>query len=410
MRKIIVVATVLTTGLVTAAVAGGPAAARQQTPGVGQRTLVAAPNGSGTACTRPAPCALRTAVAVSRSGDTVIVTRGTYHVSGVTITHRLNLIGQGRPVIDATTSSPTLTTARGVTVTGRGAAGTLVRGLTVENATEEGILARATTRVTIADNVVTLNNRGVGAQKFDQCAPAGPIPGDCGEGLHLMSVTNSRVLGNLVARNAGGILVTDELGPAAHNLIARNVSVNNALDCGITLAGHNPTAVSASTGARQPGKAGIYRNLVTGNVANDNGVKGEGGGFLMAGGAPFTGVYANAVVGNVAERNGLAGVVLHHHFASDLNDNLIARNRVGRNNLVGDRDFTPADTQTTGILVASGLPPGAPASTPAPKPVTGTVVTGNVIANNHFGIWTLNAHVALRGNRFINVAVPVLQR
>ena len=77
--------------------------------------------------------------------------------------------------------------------------------------------------MTISSNVVRNNDQGGNATtKTGECAPAGQIPGDCGEGLHLMSVTNSHVVGNTVSNNAGGILLTDEAGPTARNVISRN--------------------------------------------------------------------------------------------------------------------------------------------------------------------------------------------
>ena len=46
-----------------------------------------------------------------------------------------------------------------------------------------------------------------------ECQAAGEVPGDCGEGIHLMSVADSTVAGNYVTGNSGGILLTDEFGP-----------------------------------------------------------------------------------------------------------------------------------------------------------------------------------------------------
>jgi hypothetical protein len=93
-----------------------------------------------------------------------------------------------------------------------------------------------------------------------------------------MGVTDSRVLGNLVEGNVGGILVTDETGPSHGNLIAGNVSRNNNEDCGITLPSHNPAAVA------DPTKAGVYDNTVVGNVTTGNG--GAGGGCSPSRRAP----------------------------------------------------------------------------------------------------------------------------
>lgn len=366
-------------------------------------TRWASPHGSGTACTWATPCALTEAVSGAAAGDTVRAMAGRYAVNGITITKRLMLRGEEGAVIDATTTSPTTASARGIIITGAGAAGSTVTGFTVENAFEEGILAMNTSNLTISRNVVKDNDQGVSGQSFDECMGSGPIPGDCGEGLHLMTVMGSIVANNVVRDNAGGILLTDELGPTANNLITRNHVHDNALDCGITIAGHNPNAINATTGARQPTMGGIYANRISNNVSNHNGIKGEGAGILLASGAPFGGVYDNWVTGNTAVGNGLSGVTIHEHFASDLNNNVVENNRLTHDNIDGDRDFNPADTQTTGILVASGP---TPAPLPPPLPIT-VVIRGNLITHVHTGIWLLNASGSIRGNHFVDVRVPI---
>jgi hypothetical protein len=285
-----------------------------------------------------------------------------------------------------------------VLVTGPGASGTLVKGFVVRNATFEGILALKTSDVTIANNTVENNDRGVNsAHPTGECAPVGEIPGDCGEGLHLMSVTRSAVLNNLVQNNAGGILLTDEFGPTALNLISGNRALNNVLDCGITLAGHSTSAVS-STGATEPSLAGVYSNLVSDNVANGDGTKGEGGGILLAAGGPGSAVYNNVVNGNTANGNGLAGVTLHSHApGQNLNGNVITNNNVSDDGLEGDPDF--GVTNTVGILVASAV-----------TPLKGTEIANNTISNVHYGIWTKNVPtISPSANTFNNVAVPVTQ-
>ena len=73
------------------------------------------------------------------------------------------------------------------------------------------------------------------------CTPEGG--GDCGEGIHLLSVANSTVLGNKSIGNSGGILLTDEFGPTHDNLIADNLVLNNVLDCGITIPSHSLGAI-----------------------------------------------------------------------------------------------------------------------------------------------------------------------
>jgi parallel beta-helix repeat protein len=348
------------------------------------------------------------AVAVARPGDTVVVAPGTYR-EDVKVDKDINLVGVGHPVIDAQGRD------NGILITGDRAAGATVSGFDVRHADFEGILADGVTRVRIERNRVTDNDRGGrAAMPTGECAGQGVVPGDCGEGLHLMSVTRSQVLDNTVDNNAGGILLTDENGPTAFNVIARNRVLDNILDCGITIAGHNTKAVTLSTASgtptvtgTAPQVAGIYRNLVTGNVANGNGIKGEGGGILLAAGAPGSAVYDNTVRANTAKGNGLAGVTLHSHSpGQDLDGNHIVDNVLSHNGLAGGPNGTPGDgdagiTQTVDITLFSAV-----------TPLKGTVVAGNRLSDAHFGIWTQNvppiARNANRADR--SVAVPLFQK
>ena len=63
-----------------------------------------------------------------------------------------------------------------------------------------------------------------------ECQASGNVPGDCGEGIHLMSVTDSTVSHDYVTKNSGGILLTDEFGPTDGNVIEHNLVTNNASD------------------------------------------------------------------------------------------------------------------------------------------------------------------------------------
>ena len=201
-------------------------------------------------CTRFAPCSLTDAVTNAAAGDTVTALPGLYH-GGVVLDKKITLLGQ-RAVIDASTSP----SGNGVQIAGPGGSGSTIEGFTIEQAKFEGILvgtapvAITTTdgtpvtsgipvkNVTIADNVLVHNGTGFGTTA-GQCFSTPNAPGDCGETIHLVSVTNSVVKGNYVADNIGGILLTDEFGPR-RAMIKNNRSLDNTDDCGITLAGHNP--------------------------------------------------------------------------------------------------------------------------------------------------------------------------
>ena len=363
----------------------------------GPSTWVVTPHGSDTnACTASAPCAtIGHAVSVAHRHDIVLVRHGTYH-EDVTISKGVRVIGDDWPTVDATGF------ANGFLITGAAASDAVVRGFRVMNATDEGILAQNTRDIAIRNNNVSHNDLGIflpPSQQTGECAAVGLIPGDCGEGVHLWSVRGSEVTGNRVTGNSGGILLTDETGPTAGNLVGWNTVLDNLFDCGITVAGHNPMA--APGGVPAASVAGIYDNTIEGNTVNGNGVKGQGAGILLAGGAPGTAVYDNLVLDNVASGNGLSGVTVHSHApGQDLNGNRIIGNWLSNDNLDGDMDFAPfVDTKTTGVLIASATPLIA-------------VVRDNHLSDVYYGIWTLNASTIKKGaNHFAHdVVVPLLQQ
>jgi hypothetical protein len=151
-----------------------------------------------------------------------------------------------------------------------------------------------------------------------------------------------------------------------------------------------------------PQVAGVYANDIAGNNISGNGIKGAGAGVVLATGVPGGAVYDNTVQGNSISGNGMSGVTVHSHVPGEfLNGNVITRNLIGTNNLVGDPDFFPhVDMQTTGVLVATVSP-------------LSIEVSGNVIANDHFGIWTTGPATVTghngHDNSFRGVAVPVAQ-
>jgi len=367
-------------------------------------TLWASPTGTGTTCTYAAPCTLTSALTNAASGATVRAKKGIYTggvtigttVIGAAIATPLHLVGQRGAVINATGDT------YGIAIVGS-ASGTTVRGFTVENASDTGIIAvpgtgttapAATppvTHVTIADNVLRDNGTSVATP---------------GWGIHLISATDSTVSNNRVTGNGGGVYLTDEFGPNDHNRVTGNRIWANTLQCGITLAGH--VAAWNSSTLLPTGAGGVFDNLVANNVSNGNGTyvgsntsDGDGAGILMGGGVLDAAVYGNVIRDNSATGNGLAGVVIHQHAPGDLNANIIVGNRIGTNNLLGDTAFTPTDTVTTGILVGS-----------AAEPITGTVISRNTISKNAVGIWTLNVPAAsntIAHNRFAtSVTTPVL--
>jgi nitrous oxidase accessory protein NosD len=361
-------------GLVSAVLAltAGPAWAS------GQRLHVSVARGSDSnPCTAVEPCkTIGRAVKLAEPGDAVLVARGTYPES-VTVDKRLRLIGH-HATIDASGK------INGLVVSGTGAAGSLIKGLTVKNAIAEGILVQSTSYVLLLRNSVENNDQGHDTPVTPQCTPVGEVPGDCGEALHLMGVTHSRVTGNLLAHNIGGILITDETGPSRGNLILNNVSRDNAEDCGITLPSHNPDAVA------HPDKAGVYDNWIIGNLSERNG----GAGVGMFAPAPGTASYRNHVIGNTTLDNGEAGIAIHAHApGQNVSANVIVGNRVAGNGI----DPDSGSGHPTGIALFS-------AAVPARE-----VVAANRISKEYFGIFIAGPVTALglRSNHFSDVTVPV---
>lgn len=427
----------LATGAVLAVAASGTAAASSghhdfAPGGRDHRGLfvsgTGSPAGVDRSCSSAAYTTIQSAVDAAAPGATVTVCPGTY-AEDVIVATPLTLRG-----IDATIRG-TLT-ANGncdqLGPTGPGSAPCLaavtikssrvnVTGFTVTGAFGEGILATGSLTGGSISHVGITGNRVVGndsggqpgapVANYPQCAAVGGVPGDCGEGIHLMGVADSVVAGNDVRQNTGGILLTDEFGPTHDNLVAGNTITRNLYDCGITVPGHNPTALSA-TGARRPATAGVYHNVIAFNRITDNGLLGEGAGVLFANASAGTASYDNLVLGNDIAGNELSGVTMHAHTLApgqfeDLNGNRIIGNRIGANNLgsaaagPGDPlDGPPAtDPLTTGILVFSGT---------VPVQVT---IARNTVFDDAYGVWLgVGSHVAasLRQNRFSDVTTPIV--
>ena len=319
-------------------------------------------------CTQSQSClTIGHAVGVAMPGATIHVDEGTY-AEQVNVTKKLTLVGE-HAVIDATGQTGGIQplagmgiVGYGVLVYGPGAAGSVVKDFTVEHALGEGILVAGTSKVLIEDNTIRMNDAGFNTTMTFECQAQGNIPGDCGEGLHLVSSTWSRLVGNLVENNIGGILITDEFGPSAHNVISGNVSKNNLQDCGITLPSHNALAMT------DPTKGGVYDNLVINNVSEGNG----GAGVGMFAPFPGTASYNNRIIHNTLRNNGEAGVGIHAHApGQNVSGNVIMNNWISGNGV----DPDSGSGHPTGIALFS-----------AAVPVT-VAVTDNHISNEYWGIF-----------------------
>lgn len=329
------------------------------------KTLCVNPNGEH-GCYKT----ISAAVAAASPGDIVQVRDGTYDEE-VTITKTLSLMAapSAHPVIDA------MNLPHGIWVNGMsaapkaGVAGVVISGFKVRHANFEGILLSNATDVTVVDNEVTDNDESL--DSANGTCPGLPTAfetnegGDCGEGIHLMAVDHSTILRNEVAGNAGGILVTDETGPNAHNLISRNFVHDNVYDCGITLASHGAAKAIIPT-ATLP--YGVWYNTISHNISLRNGTKSPGAGVGIFAPGPGNTDTGNVVINNVIKDNGATGVAMHNHAAPptappvNLNDNVIVGNVFSGNG--PDNPGAPT-TGPTGINVFSKAA------------ITGTVIEQN---------------------------------
>jgi len=333
-------------------------------------------NASGTnGCYR----SIHAAVSAANAGDTINVSRGVYR-EDVVVDRPLALVGADADstIIDAKGL------ANGVFVDGIGNTGlgqVVITGFTVRNANFEGILVASATDVTIAGNVITQNDKGLVLSSSGPPSCPG-IPAfetgeafDCGEGMHLMGVDHSVVSGNIVVNNAGGMLISDETAATHDNVIRDNLVKDNSLDCGITLASHSPAGGG-------PVSFGVFRNTISGNDSEQNGLAdGGGGGVGIFAGGPGNKAYANVIIHNRLIGNGLPGVTMHNHFSlaalpADLNDNVIVDNYIAGNHA------DTADAATPGATGINVFGFGA---------VTGTVIAQNTIRDEAYDVVTNTA-------------------
>jgi parallel beta-helix repeat protein len=351
-------------------------------------TFFVAPTASatnGNSCAKAGYRSVNTAIERAAKGDTVHVCAGTYAES-VEVTKAITLEGDSGAVIDATGQNV------GVDVS---ASGATVTGLTVQNATGQGIFVHEARDVTIEQNVIQHNDLGVGTSTYLYCTTANFVP-DCGEGLHLSGVSYSTIMGNTIRNNSGGILISDELGPTRHNTVDGNSVADNTRNCGITIVGHLAGAVSGA-GKLQPKVAGVYKNTISNNTVTNNGTTGTGAGILLANPRAGMAVYKNTVTRNTISNNGLAGVQLNENTTNQyLDGNVISNNTIGTNNLL--HSTTAGNGATVGVstFVATGA---------SPLDVT---VTRNSISANTYGIYTATGTTLTQsGNTFTDVTTPV---
>jgi hypothetical protein len=315
------------------------------------------------------------AVGQVNAGDTVAVAAGTFNES-VTVTKRLALLGSGA-TIDAAGFD------EGVVLSGSGAAGSEVRGFTVEDAGLEGIFADQTSQLTIARNTVVHN---------DAYGPFSPLcvnqPDDCGEAVHLQSVTDSVVRQNLVQDNVGGILLTDEDGPDRPEHDQRQPRAGQ-------LEGLRDHARLPPLPARDPGRSRCRRRLP--EPRRSQHLERERGGrhrrLRRPAGCRRVGKSRRRQ--HCCEQRVARHRTPQSHPFQNLNGNVVVNNALSSN---GPDDDVPGDDGPTGITVFSAV-----------VPIPHTVLAANRISREQYGIFTSNAVKVsgLPSNKFASVAVPI---
>ena len=366
-----------------------PAVAATSARGATLYVSPAATGTSGSAGTSCADAGYRTiASALKRAvdGDTVVVCDGTYP-EHVTVSRAVTLQGDGNAVIDATSFNVA------VRITGDGAT---VTGLTITNATGQGIFATNVADITITDNVVEHNDLGVGGKStYLYCTTKNFVP-DCGEGVHLSGVSDSRVEGNTIRDNSGGILVSDELGPTHDNVITREHRRRQRPQLR-----HHHRRPPEGRGRRQRHAAPEGRRRLRQHDHEQRGDQQRDHGHRRRDPArePKAGMaaYRNTFSGNTVSQNGLAGITINENTVGQyLDGNVITANVVGTNNLL--QSATAGNGATTGIsvYVADGA-----------RDVLVTV-RDNTISANAYGIYAMKGTVLTQsGNTFTDVTTPV---
>ena len=255
---------------------------------------------------------------------------------------------------------------------GQGAAGVTIDAVTVTGAADQGILAQDTSGLTVSNS--SIHGNGFMARVSQSF------------GISLFGVSGSTVTGNTVTDNgAGGIGLMDDgpfdpgtplpgpsvLVPSTNDTIANNHTSANYAGCGIVLAVQNP--------------GGSLSNVtVTGNIVTGTHSFGrtgpDVGGIVVAADAPGTAINTALVSHNTVTNSFEGGIIVHaeaphaHTVGVSVTGNTLSGNNWG---------LTNGPTALVGVIVSDG---------PAPAPIrafnSGTVVSGNTITNEFYGIWS----------------------
>ena len=266
----------------------------------------------------------------------------------------------------------------GLIINGSAAAGTVIRGLTIENANNHGIFVQDTTGVIIAGNMV-LNN-GLN--------PPSPNIIDQDKAITLVGTSYCTVAGNTLSNNVeGGISVSDDgafnpgtggdgiPNPALGNIVSGNTLIANGAECAIIVPAYNEGE-------------GVVNNIVSNNVVVDNIA-----GIIVAADFLNTVAVNNSVVFNTILNNGEGGVVIHSNdFGDVVTNNIVIGNTISGN---GETPLFP------GVIVGGE----------GPVPVQNTTISSNIFHDEDYGVYVVNGidTTVTADNMFdSSVSIPVL--
>lgn len=265
---------------------------------------------------------------------------------------------------------------------GPGVTHVVVDHMVIKNAGDHGVLVEDTHDVVVYGSLVT------GSKGLHSDTQGGKLSED--KAIALLGTHDVVVAHNHVLHNAdGGIAVNDDgpvpssalnaartTVPATHNIIVANTVFDSGAGCGIVLSAYNP-------------KTPVADNRVVGNR-----VVGNSAGIVVAADGPNSVVEDNAVVGNISANNILPGVVVHSNTPGDVVDGTV----VVRNLLSGNGKGAAAkpNPETGKVFPAAGVWLSGEV-----EKVTGSVVAGNHVANELWGVWQNNApDTTYAGNRY----------
>jgi parallel beta-helix repeat protein len=336
------------------------------------------------------------AVNVAPAGAEIIVLPGTYKEM-VNITKGVSILSSsGQPSNTIINAAGLM---HGIEVLGAGASGTNIEGLTVENANAEGIYVQDASTVDITNNEALNNVQNATLVCPISGTPAGPCINE-DKGIELIGTAGSTVAGNTVVGTVGdgGIGLSDDgklnpgipqpgpagaANPSIDNVVAGNTVIANVGGCGIVVSAYNP------------GEG------VIGNVVASNDIVANAEGIVVATPLPGTSAINNTVIGNSVLNSFTEGVDVDSSGGAFAPGNVVSGNSVIGNVVSGNGpDYDFANPHPTGIAVIS----------PTSLMQNGTVVSGNYILNEYYGLAVANATgtTILSNNIASTVKVPIL--